>query len=206
MKILMMGPQACGKGTQATFISEFLTLPVVVIGNLLRGLPETHPHFKSVHAALVAGELVQTDLAASIINERISSKDCINGFILDGWGRRMADITYLDPNPDKVFVISIPREESIKRISGRRICPTDGKVYNIYTMKPTEITCSVPLVQREDDKEAAINRRLEIYATETSAVIEMFRERGVLIEIDGLGTPDEVFARIKPHLRSKKVI
>ena len=197
MKILVMGPQASGKGTQAELLSKTFDLPAISVGGLLRELPEQHPLYANVQADLNSGHLVNTNIAVEVIKERISQPDCKNGYIMDGWARRMSDIEAFNPEPDWVLHIVIPRDESIKRITGRRICSTDGKVYNIHTLPKEELEkCKGDLIQRDDDTEAAVNKRLEIYQTETIPVVENFRKTGVLIEIDGMGTPDEVFSRV----------
>jgi adenylate kinase len=200
MKLLMIGPQACGKGTQGEKLSEYLGIPLVTGGDLLRKLDPTHPRYPEIMRIMNAGELVPQDFLAELYKARVAEPDANNGFILDGWCRKLIDLTFFDPKFDKVVIINIPREESVKRISGRRLCSTDGKVYNIYTLEPSAIHCAGELTQRADDTEEAVNRRLDIYYTETQKVTDHFKNLGIAVDIDGLGTPDEVFARIKEAL------
>ncbi len=197
MIIQMMGPQACGKGTQGELLSKELNLPIISVGQLLRDIPESHPRYQEVQGQLNSGVLVSYDLTVQIINERLSEKDCKNGYILDGWGRNIDQFEFFDPHPNWVILINIPREESLKRISGRRYCESDGKMYNIYTLPKEELAkCEGPLVQREDDTEEAVNERLEIYYRDTQKVIDKYRNEKILLEINGLGTPQQVFARV----------
>jgi adenylate kinase len=207
MIFLMMGPQACGKGTQAELLSKKYNLPAISVGQLLRDIPEISPWYERAQNQLNKGVLVDTDIVISLIKERVSLKDCNRGFILDGWARSMDNIRSYNPNPDWVLHINIPREESLRRITGRRICDVDGKTYNIYTLSKEELAkCQGNLIQREDDTKEAVNARLEIYKNETIPVVEMFKQQGKLIEVDGMKTPDEVFAQIVHELEKRGVV
>lgn len=200
-----MGPQGSGKGTQGEMLSEYLGIPLISVGGLLREMPKTHPRNKEAEEYMERGELVPYDIAAELIQERISLPDCINGYILDGWAREKGNLEYFNPGFDLVLHILIPREESVKRITGRRICSSDGETYNIYTLPKEELEkCKGNLIQREDDTEEAVNRRLDIYYNETQKVINDFEKEGLLIEIDGVGTPEEVFERVKSALDVRK--
>ena len=201
-----MGPQACGKGTQGKMLSAALNIPLVTNGEILRNLPADHPKKKLVDSQMNKGELVDQKFMASLIIERVSKPDCANGYILDGWMRAAVDLDFFFPPLDYLICINLPREESFNRIAGRRVCDLDGKTYNIYTMpKESFAYCEGHLSQRSDDTEAAINRRLEIYYTETMHVIDQFRKKVKVLEIDGMGSPEEVFERIKTALKEKGV-
>lgn len=197
MIIQMMGPQACGKGTQAELLSKALQLPIVSLGDLLRNIPKDFPQYTQVEKQMKAGELVDFEITANVIKHAISKPIYKHGYILDGWGRILEQYKFFDPLPDIVIFINIPREESLRRISGRRICESTGEVVNIYTLSPEEVSkCAGPLVQREDDTPDAINRRLDIFENDTMPVVKKYRTQGNLIEVSGLGTPEEVFGRI----------
>lgn len=197
MILVMMGPQASGKGTQGEMLSQKFNLPLVTNGVLLRNLPTDHPQKEKVDKAMNKGELVDQKFMASLIKERIAKPDCANGYILDGWMRAFVDLDYFFPPLDFFIYVTLPKEESIKRISGRRVCTLDGKTYNIYTLSPEEYEyCKDNLIQRADDTKEAVERRLQIFYTETMQVIEHFRKKDKVIEVDGMGTPEEVFSRI----------
>ncbi|NMB69979.1 AAA family ATPase [candidate division WWE3 bacterium] len=202
----MMGPQACGKGTQGRMLSAALGIPLVTNGELLRNLSDTHPYKKLISSQMNKGELVDQKFVAQIIKDRISKPDCANGYILDGWMRKDIDLDYFYPPLDYVILITLPREESLKRISGRRVCDLDGKTVNILTQDPEEFEyCDGHLSQRPDDNENAVNRRLDIFYTDTMHVINQFKAKNKVIEVSGLGTPEEVFSRIEEQLVKKGV-
>lgn len=197
MIICLMGPQACGKGTQGIMLGRTLNLPVISSGEMLRYVKPDDPNYELVQSQLNVGKLVDQNIVAELLKTRTSQSDCKNGYILDGWFRSPVDVTFFDPKPDKVIVINIPRDESVRRVTGRRICEADGKNFNIYTLPADQIKCKGKLVQREDDTPEAVEKRLEIYYTDTVRVIEELKKKGIVSEIDGMGTPVEVFERVK---------
>lgn len=197
MKILLMGPQGCGKGTQGKKLSKHLGIPLIGVGNILRSLPEDHPSYKTIHDAIDHGNLAPQDMIADLLRERVQEPDCANGFIFDGWGRSMIDFEYFDPKFDKIVVLNLSRESSIKRITGRRMCSTDGKIYNINTLPKEELAkCKGELIQRVDDTEEAVNVRLNIYYTETVKTIEHFKKKGIVVEVDAEPMPDVIFENV----------
>ncbi len=196
MKILLMGPQGCGKGTIGKMLSEKLGLPLIEVGGLLRAASENNPNYKNLAEYLNKGKLAPYGLTADIIIEKIASLDSA-GYILDGWCRAMDELPYFDPKPDIVIVLNISRETSIKRITGRRICDSDGKTYNIYTLPKDELEkCAGNLVQRADDTEEAVNQRLAIYYNETTQVIEYYKKQGKVLEVSAEPLPDEILENI----------
>lgn len=202
MIIIILGPQASGKDTQGLKLQKEFNIPLIPVGDLLRKLPEDHPEYKNVRKAMNAGELVDYAVTAKVIKDRLSLPDCANGYILDGWGRIIEQFDFFDPDVDLAIYLNIPRAESLRRISGRRICEPTGEIVNILTMTPEEIeACPGPLVQREDDKEEAVNRRLDIFEKETKPVIEWYRNQGKLIEVDGTKDPEGVFAEIMAKIK-----
>lgn len=205
MIIQLMGPQACGKGTQGELLSNKLGIPLIGVGDLLRHITSSHRHYALIQETMDKGDLVPDQIVADLLVERISHPDCKNGYIMDGYTRDVHQLDYFDPHPDWVIMINIPREESIRRISGRRICEANGEIYNIYTLPKEELAkCPGPLTQRDDDKEEAVNRRLDIYYTQTTKVLDYYRGLGRLIEIDGVGTPERVFSRILEALEASE--
>jgi adenylate kinase len=196
MKILLIGPLGSGKGTQGEMLSKHLNIPSISIGAALRALPTTSPYYEQVQSDLKAGKLASVDIAGEILKEETAKPEYKNGFIFDGWGRRLADLQKFDPGFDKVFYINISMQESIRRLSARWTCENCGKIYNTITMPPKVAgvcdVCRGKLVQREDDKEEAIKKRLEIFNTETKEVIDYFKKQGSLIEINGEQSPESV--------------
>ena len=131
---------------------------------------------------------------ADLIVERVSQPDCEDGYILDGWARNMGNLGFFDPGFDKAIVFKLSRQSSVKRITGRRVCTADGRTYNIYTLPKEELeACEGKLVQRDDDTEEAVNRRLDIYYSETMEVVEYLKQQGIVVEIDAEPMPDKIF-------------
>lgn len=197
MKLLLVGPQGSGKGTVGKMLSDYFSIPLISAGQILRELSSEHPRKQEVDNHMKKGNLVPQDLVADLLREETSKEICANGFIFDGWGRTMVDLEFYDPDFDKVILIKISPETSVKRLSSRRTCDDCGAIFNIISIPPkVENVCDVcggPLVQRDDDTEDAVKRRLEIFNTETMEVINHFRNQGKLLEIDGEGSPEEVF-------------
>lgn len=205
MKILLIGPQGSGKGTIAKILAGHLNLPAVSAGEILRSLDVAHPNYVEITSCTDQGLLVPAEIMKSVLQTEFAKEKYANGYILDGWGRRMADIQTYDPNFDKVIVLEISRETSIKRISGRRICSSDGQTYNIYTLPKEELAkCQGELVQREDDTEEATKKRLEIYYTQTVEVIRMFDEQGKTLHVSAENLPNEIVKEILQKLDFRK--
>jgi len=205
MKIILFGPPGSGKGTVGKVVSQYFGIPILSVGQMLRDMPEDHPRKKEVGDMLAKGELVTQDLVAQLLREETSKDGYEKGFIFDGWGRAMIDLEYFDPGFDYALFIDIPRELSIQRIVSRRTCSKCGAVFNVITVKPKIDgicdVCGGELIIRDDDTEEAVNRRLDIFYTDTMEVIEHFRKQGKLISVDGSGTPEEVFNLIIEALK-----
>lgn len=201
MKILLMGPQGCGKGTIGKMLSEKIGMPLLSVGDLLRSLTPESPYYQIVKEQMEKGVLVDNHLVGAILKQATDSSEYVKGYIFDGWARQMSDLDVFDPGFDFVVVFEMSRETSIKRISGRRICLADGKSYNIYTLPKEELAkCPGELVQREDDTEEAVKKRLDIYYTETMKVVNYFDEQGKTIHIDAEPLPEAVFADLMSKL------
>ncbi len=200
MKILLMGPQGCGKGTVGRILSEKMGIPLISNGEVLRSLPVSHPRYQEINDRMSKGELVPQDFLAQLLKETTSKPECAKGYILDGWGRKDLDLKLFDPIFDHVIFINISPETSVHRISGRRVCPVDNTAFNIYTLPPkVENICDVcgaELTHRNDDKEEVVMRRWEIFNTDTAKVLQIFREQGKLIEVDGEPAPDVIAQNI----------
>ncbi len=199
MKILMFGPQGCGKGTQAKILSERLKIPHISTGDIFRSL--TGELKEKVDALINGGNLVPDELTIKIVKERISREDCKDEFILDGFPRNLNQAKELEKiyKIDKVIEISIPDEESVKRISGRRICSNCKAGFNVLTAPRPKIEnvcdfCGGNLVARADDNEESVKKRLKTYHKETEPVLEFYGEK--VSRIDGMGDIEEISKRI----------
>lgn len=204
MKLLLMGPQACGKGTQGELLSSILNIPVIKVGDSLRAIPSGDPRYKIVNELMENGQLVPIEIVSEILKNRLQQADCINGFIMDGWARRMADINTFNPGFDKVLLFQISDETAVLRIGARRICQKEGHTYNLLFAPPKqEGVCDIDgsmLLRREDDTEEAVRKRLAIYHTETQEVIKYFDASGILLRIDAEPLPDVIFENTKKLL------
>jgi adenylate kinase len=197
MKILLIGPPASGKGTIGELLSSKLKVPVISGGDLLRAIPNTHPRYKELHAKMDVGDLAPSDLIADLLRERVSHPDCAQGYILDGWARKLDNLGYFDPGFDLVLFLNISEDTVVRRVSGRRMCEADGEIYNIYTMTPDQLLkCDSDFTQREDDKEEVVRERLKVYKEETTPVINYFKKQGILVEIDAEPSPEDIFKNI----------
>jgi len=179
MKLVFIGPQGSGKGTQAKIISEKIGFPHISTGDLLRNIQG--PLKKEVDNHMNQGTLVPDELMLKILKETINSPYCEAGFILDGFPRNIEQAKELEKiTPiDKFIEISISDEEAIKRISGRRNCKQCGKIYNINTSpKPQEENkcddCKIELTQRSDDTEEAVKKRLNVYHNDTEPILKEY--------------------------------
>jgi len=198
MKILLIGPPASGKGTIGILLSERLKIPIISVGKLLRSINPRSPYYVGIKESIDRGDLAPNNIVGKILEKRVQDKDCLRGYILDGWVRQLSDLDYFNPRFDLVLLLRISAEVSMRRIVGRRECKVDGSIYNIFTNPPINPgicdLCGATLVQREDDKEEIVLKRLENYKEKTSPSLELFRKMGILTEVNGDKSPEEVFA------------
>ena len=175
-RIFLLGPQGCGKGTQAVILSERLKIPQFSMGGLLReAAAETNELAGRIRAIQESGELVPGTVVAEVLRARLDRPDCVDGYILDGFPRNQDQYeSYAKHNnPTAVIVIQVPREVSIERIASRS-----------------------RIEHRTDDTPDAIRRRLEIYDQDTEPMINNYRAQGLVREVDGVGMVDDVADRI----------
>ncbi len=208
MRLVLLGSPGVGKGTQAKFISEKFHVPHISTGDILRAAVEAgSPLGQQVKRIMDEGSLVSDDLMIQLMKERLQQPDCINGFLLDGFPRTIDQAKHLERilhqnhTPlDFVIQITVPEEEIIKRLSGRRIHPASGRVYHIAYNPPQERdlddVTKEPLIQRPDDQEGTIRKRLAVYREQTKPLInyyssndlvtfETLSKHPVYYEIDG---------------------
>ncbi|RMD71661.1 MAG: adenylate kinase [Gammaproteobacteria bacterium] len=217
MRIILLGPPGAGKGTQAKFIQEAFGIPHISTGDMLRAaVQQGTPLGKMAKEYMDAGQLVPDDVIIGLVKERIQQPDCANGFLLDGFPRTVAQAEALRQagiDIDYVVEIDVPDEEIIKRLSGRRVHPASGRVYHMIYNPPKEdekddIT-GEPLIQRDDDKEETVRKRLEVYHQQTRPLVEYYQKLAAsgdpkapkYIKVSGLGSVEEIKNRILSALR-----
>ncbi len=189
--IIILGPPGSGKGTQAEVISERLGWPQISTGNILRHAIESGTKLgMKAKGFMDAGELVPDDVVDGIVAERLVHDDCKEGFILDGFPRDLEQAHALDgfSSIDIVFDIKVPDELIVDRLSQRRVCDC-GETYHLTNKQPAKEgicdRCGQNLFHREDDKPQTIKHRLEVYHKKTEPLIEYYRKKGTLEDIDG---------------------
>lgn len=205
-KIIVLGKQGAGKGTQCVRLSRHYVIPHIATGDMLRsavkagtplGLDATH--------YIEAGELIPDELVLRLVGERLGqdvTKD--RGFVLDGFPRTVNQAKLLDgllipDEVDCVINLRVPTSLVLKRIASRRVCEDCGANYSTLTPPKVDWTCDVcggDVVQRDDDTEAAIKRRLDLYEEETKPLIAFYKARKKLVEISGVGTPQVISDRL----------
>lgn len=205
-RIIMLGPQGSGKGTQADMLAAKLNIPKISTGDIFRqNIKEETELGQQVKAIIDAGKLVPDELTNDLMKNRIQEPDCSNGFILDGYPRNLFQAEALDKVTQITHVLEvyIPDEESVKRIGGRRSCPC-GKVYHLeYNPPKNDETCNdcgEKLYIRDDDKPEAIQERLKIYHEQSEPLVEYYSKKGVHVKIDGLPAIAEVSGEILDKL------
>ncbi|MBI4592487.1 nucleoside monophosphate kinase [Candidatus Uhrbacteria bacterium] len=197
-KILLMGPQGSGKGTQAEKLSARFGIPAFGMGQLLRDeIASGSDLGAKFQGILKRGDLVSDEDAAEMLKRRLVKPDTQHGYVLDGYPRNLSQYAAFDfDTPTHVIVIDVSREESLKRLEGRLTCRGCGKVGSVHDgiRSGDRCACGGEWYQRDDDTPAAISRRLEIYEKDTSPVIAKYAE--LVKHVDGIGSVDEVFERI----------
>ena len=205
-RLILLGRQGAGKGTQCVRLSRHYVVPHISTGDMLRAAVREGTELgKLAKQVMDAGGLVGDEIMVGIVRERLSRDDArTRGYILDGFPRTvgqaisLADITAERPI-DVVLDLDVPRELVLQRISSRRVCRDCGTNYVATASEKHEWICEVcggDVLQRDDDTPDAVNRRLDLYEEQTAPLIEHYGEQGRLTVVDGVGTPDQVFARL----------
>jgi adenylate kinase len=213
MNIIMLGPPGAGKGTQAEALAKKLNVPQISTGNLFRDEIKNETELgKKISDILNSGKLVADDTTIEIFRQRLSQPDCQNGAILDGVPRTLNQALLMDKlfeqlnkKIDRVVYINLPQEEIVVRITGRWTCKKCEHVYHEkYNPPKTPGVCDFdqsPLYQREDQKEEAVKKRLTVYQDLTKPLINYYKNRGLLVEIDGNksieNVKNEIFEKLK---------
>jgi len=208
--ILLLGPPGAGKGTQSKRLADEFDLEHVTTGDALRAnkgmdISEMDTEYDTPGEYMDAGELVPDEVVNAIVEEALSNAD---GYVLDGYPRNLEQAEELSEmtDLDAVVYLSVDNDELVDRLTGRRVCPDCGASFHVEFEPPAESgvcdECGADLVQREDDTEETVRERLRVYEENTEPVVEHYRDEGVLVEVDGEGTPDDVFEAISEEVES----
>ncbi len=204
-QILLLGPPGAGKGTQSTRLAEEYDVDHVTTGDALRANRDVETDHGTPREYMEAGELVPDPVVNEIVVEALADAD---GFVLDGYPRNLDQTEFLADmvDLDTVAFLSVPEDELVRRLTGRRICPECDATYHVEFAPPAEAgscdDCGAELTQRDDDTEDTVRERLRVYEENTAPVVDHYRETGTLVEVDGDGTPDEVFAALRETVES----
>ncbi|MBN2881112.1 adenylate kinase [Candidatus Woesearchaeota archaeon] len=208
MRIILIGPQGCGKGTQAQRLEQLYNIPHISTGDIFRENMTNNTKLGILAKTFIdKGHLVPDEVTIEMVKDRFKHDDCKNGFLLDGFPRNIKQAEILDTfqEIDDVVLIDVDDAESIKRITNRRTCPVCKKVYNIFSNPPKkEGVCDkdgATLILRDDDTEEAIRKRLQIYHSETKPIVEHYRKMGKVVEVNGMQAIDKVTQDIESHIK-----
>jgi len=215
MNIILLGAPGVGKGTQAQLIMEEYRIPQISTGDILRvEIKKQSKLGKEVQSLMAKGELVPDDTMLEIIKRRLNEPDTTNGFILDGFPRTIQQAESLDELLEqlsktgfKVINIQVAEGEIVKRLSSRRVCVNCGKTYNLLLDPPPENgqcrVCGGEIIQRKDDEEKTVRKRLAVYQEKTEPLICYYRDKGNLYEINGMQSANDVFDDIKQIIKEE---
>lgn len=204
MRLILLGSPGAGKGTQAKFISDRYHIPHISTGDIFRNAVTQGTELgKKVKEIVDSGQLVPDELVIELVKERLTKPDCKNGFLLDGFPRthKQAESLAQFVDIDGILDIDVPEDEIIKRLTGRRVHPASGRTYHIYYQPPKvedkDDVTGEPLIQREDDKEETVRKRLQIYQDQTKPLRSYYyvaknTPSPEYIKINGLGNLEEI--------------
>lgn len=216
MRLILLGAPGAGKGTQAAFITERFGIPQISTGDMLRAAVKAGtPLGQQAQKIMEAGALVPDEIMLGVVRERLSAPDCAKGFLLDGFPRTIAQAEGLEQagiGIDVVLEFDVPDVDIIERLSGRRVHPASGRTYHLAFNPPktagVDDLTGEPLVQRADDQEDTVRKRLDVYHAQTLPLVKFYAERMArpgaprLVTISGVGPVAEVQQRIFAALQA----
>ena len=200
MRVVFFGPPGAGKGTIAARLSEERSIPHISTGELFReAIKNSTPLGVKVKTIIDSGSLVPDSMTVDLVQKRLSSADVENGFILDGFPRTIPQAEALSEisKIDCVLNIHVEDEIIVKRLTGRRICTVCGNSHHLVFLRPQKPgvcdRCGGKLLQREDDTEGSIRKRLEVYKKQTEPLIQYYRSENLIVDVDGTPAPEVVY-------------
>ncbi len=208
--IVLIGAPGAGKGTQARLLQERRKIPHISTGDIFREMKTLDtPLAKEVQEIMASGKLISDEVTYKVVRERTSKPDTAGTFILDGYPRtsvqaeQLEDLAAEQSKEIQAIEVDVPRDELLKRLTGRRSCPVCGEIYNIYSKPPkNEGFCnehqSIALDHRADDTEEKVKVRLETYDELTKPLLEYYERSGRLKKIDGTGQIGDIYGQIDP--------
>ncbi len=207
MRIILLGSPGSGKGTQAQFIVEKYGIPQISTGDMLRAAVRAGtPLGIAAKQVMDAGGLVSDDIILGLIKERIKQGDCRNGFLLDGFPRTIAQaegLVSMGVDIDTVIEIAVDDEEIVKRMAGRRVHSQSGRTYHVEFNPPKQEgiddLTGETLIQRDDDKEETVRRRLDVYHQQTKPLVDFYsapNQKATFFSIAGVGSVEEITGKI----------
>jgi len=209
MNLVFLGPPGAGKGTIASQAKKHYEIPHISTGDLFRNHIKNETELgKQVKAILAGGDLVPDSITIAMVKERLAEDDAKKGFILDGFPRTIVQAEALKnmTSLDAVVNFELGREQIIKRLSGRRMCKSSGRIYHLVYDPPkkegVDDVTGEPLIQRDDDKPEAITHRLDVYLKQTEPLIAYYKKAGLLVDIDASLSPDTVMAQMVSVLKN----
>jgi adenylate kinase len=206
LRLIVFGRQGAGKGTQAARLAAHYGIPHISTGDMLRAAAASGSEFGlQVKAIMDEGGLVSDDVMEGVVAERLGQPDAQPGFLLDGYPRTPGQAEYLQgllaPQGVRLAInLEVPEDVVVERITGRRVCSNCGTVYAVGRDESATTgvcaKCGGTVVQREDDTEEAVRKRLALYAQSTEPLLAWFRDRDLLADVDGVGDPDDIAAEL----------
>jgi adenylate kinase len=218
IRIVLLGPPGSGKGTQASALERRSGIPQIASGDLLRANVRDNTGLgRKAKPYMDRGELVPDHLILDMMADRLAQPDAQRGYVLDGFPRTVKQAEALEERLrglgqglDAVVYLQVPEAEILRRLGGRRTCPQCNAIYHIDTMPPKRQgvcdKCSAGLVQRDDEKPGVVKKRLEVYAAQTQPLLDYYRARGLLSEVDGTIGVDNVIREIEAIVASGRAL
>lgn len=207
VKIILLGPPGAGKGTQAKSISNRYSIPHISTGDIFRkNISENTPLGIEAKKYMDNGQLVPDEVTINMVKDRLQEDDCRNGYLLDGFPRTVSQAeslqSFLEERGealDSALLIYVPRDFILERMTGRRVCPSCGASYHIKFNPAVDEKCELcgtEVVQRKDDTAETVEERLDVYERQTQPLIDYYKEKNLLSQVDGTKAINEVFEDI----------